>query len=427
MNREFDLRSRFPERPLLRVPDDLRDPGITKETLLRLPGASVVYADYPLILHDFPHLLRTQSRSQIQTETAVDWCSPESQALRDSIDQWLVENAALVSCSQASQTEVNTPISTSGSTEGYRPTGYGRAIVVQVEVKCSEFDESSALLLDVKGIGVPPDTKPTHKEHADGLEYLGVVFSDFVFQRLIDRVFAKNAPHYWTLPLYAIIDTGFDLLNGWHETGPAGLHVRRAHRRPLFGADLPVCGSIEEDIKFQIEILLRIYGMSSTAIGTSIQVRQRDGILDVSYNDERVEDLTSSELEWLVQESRIGTSRYQRFEGVNIQLAADIGCGSPPEAHVVDFGHFNFRQSFAYPILSLVRDRPLRWGGVLWPDNRSYVQPHAQFCRTRKHSSRVMLNEQCFALAFDFRKGHLNRDDIGNALGALVNDFSAAW
>ena len=412
---------------MLRIPGDLRDPGMTKETVLRLCGPSVAYADYALIIHDFPHLTPRLNSNPNQAKAKLDWSSPQGRDLRDSIDRWLLEHAAVVSCSQASQTEVNTRIFTSSSTEAFRPTGYGRAIIIPVVTTSPQSVKSGASLLDVKGIGVPPDTKPAHREHADGLEYLGVAFSDFVFQRLIDRVFARHAPHYWTLPLYAIIDTGFDLFGGWHGTAPAGLHVRRAHRRPLLGADLPVCGSKEEDIKFDIEMLLRAHGMSSTAIGTSIEVKKQNGQIEVFYNNELVEDLTASELEWLAQEARLETSQYERFEGVNIQLTADIGAGFRAEAHVVDFGHFNFRHSFTFPVLSLVRDRPLRWGGALWPDSPSFVQPSPQFCRSRKHSSRVELNEQCFGLALDFRSGCINRDELEGALGYIVQDFSADW
>jgi hypothetical protein len=60
--------------------------------------------------------------------------------------------------------------------------------------------------------------------------------------------------------------------------------------------------------------------------------------------------------------SRAGLDRNLTFDCVNIQTARI----EDPNAEVwlVDFGQYRIRTKFDLPVLSLVSDRPLRWGGA---------------------------------------------------------------
>jgi hypothetical protein len=60
-----------------------------------------------------------------------------------------------------------------------------------------------------------------------------------LFQSLIDEIFRRAAPWFWTVPVYGVVDLGFDARTRDGERVPAGLLVRRAHRRPPGAMDLP--------------------------------------------------------------------------------------------------------------------------------------------------------------------------------------------
>ncbi len=189
-----------------------------------MPTARVVFANYALIRHDFPALRGASTTA---------------------IDAWLVEHGAVISVGQA-------------------PPMYGRAVVMPVP----------GGLLDVKGAGVETGVTPTRNWHQNGLLMLGAGIGSAGFQDLIHNVFRDARSELWCVPEYAILDLGFDvrLMDGGTE--PACILLRRAHRRQRGGGDLPDAGSVEEQVKLEIELLLRQYGITSctswTAPGSAV-------------------------------------------------------------------------------------------------------------------------------------------------------------
>jgi hypothetical protein len=125
---------RIPPEPAVRTLAELDDPGVREDLVLRLPRARVVLADLEALLHDFSAL------------------GPADEGARARAERWLLEQAAVVTATQAAQTVVNSPIPVDGEPRRVlRPTFYGRSVVVPV----------SGGLLDVKGTGVFRDRVPS--------------------------------------------------------------------------------------------------------------------------------------------------------------------------------------------------------------------------------------------------------------------------
>lgn len=422
------LGSRFPNGPILRVIEELQDPGVKSEVALHVAGARVVIANYRLIQHDFPWLRTDVVAKKVHGRTHMS-ARERLLEVRRLIDDWLIEYAACVACRQAEQCLVNTPIRTDGTRiAAYRPSAYGRSLVIPVSIhhaRMGNIASQRAGLLDIKGAGVPPEKTPSHQEHSDGLDYLGIALSDFAMQRIMDEIFEQAYPSFWTVPTYAILDLGFDVLNGWRGTSPAGMHVRRAHRRPLYGMDLPATGSVTETVKIQIEMLLRNYGITSTNPGTSFDIAFTEDTVQLHYAGQAVAGLNASEIHILRGLRRFG-EEHIRIEGINMQLARDVG-REPSSGHVVDFGHIEVQQTFKYALASLVRDRTLRLGGIIWPDDPAFIQPDPELQLNLDEWDRRKLNDRCFALAEHFRAGAMSSADVVTQLDNLVRMAFSKW
>lgn len=420
-----------PAGPLLRSIGELHEPLVTQETALRLAGAKVVVADYALLQRDFPALATPALLEEFPELTALDPVA-RSHEIRAHIDAWLVRHAGVVSMQQTQPQDepANAPIPVSGErVRAHRPPRYGRALVVP----------APGGLLDVKGVGVQPGAKPSARLHQSGLMFLGEALGDLAFQRIIERALRHCGSSFWTLPLYAVLSLGFDVITGDGRRLPAGAQVRRAHRRPLFGADLPPRGSLEQRRKLEIELVLRHYGVSSCTSATTIH-RLHDGDRCCFTYGGLPIDIFSVE-EMLAMHHFIGP-RYSCFQGLNIQLTREVGEG-PVAAQIVDFGHFEAHERFEHPLVSLVLDRVLRWGGVLEPDDPHYVQPRpelalpcVQWGATNDAGEGPALpgvirpsnvDRLAFTLASRFAAHEVTGPEVERSLAALVDEASARW
>jgi hypothetical protein len=362
---------RFPHGPLLRAIDDLRPAEVRREQALRLAHARVVTAHYAVIQHDFP-ALREDSLLRLRPELARMRGPERTASIHQLIDQWLLRNAALISERQAEQSRVNTPIAHTGERVSvYRPPLYGRALVAQTDAPIPGTDVRVKGLLDLKGAGVAPHREPTHLHHSNGLLDLGDALTDLVFQEIIDAIFQRAAPGFWTVPVYAVLDLGFDIIRSDGQHIPAGMQVRRAHRRPLHG-DLPLPGTQAERVRLEIEMLLRSYGISSCIDGSALRLEEREGRLRVFHSRQELR-LTAEQLRAVRRMTRF-KSEPLYFDGINVQLAEGARA-RPSYAQVVDFGHYAARADFRHPVVNLVRGRLLRWGSVLWPDSPYFIHP----------------------------------------------------
>jgi hypothetical protein len=242
------------------------------------------------------------------------------------IDACLLDQAALISAEQAAQQITNAPISVTGDERpGWRPPHYGRSAVVQTT--------NGPGILDVKGVGMPRGKKPRRRPYETGLWEAYVALWEAQFQWVLDAIVERVAPDLWTLPIYAILDTGV-LTFPQHYDGfvPGAITARRAHRRPR-GNELPKPGSQQEFLKFEVEMLLRSYGITSTR-GTQLEIREENQHPDILYNGRPIEYLNLAQRNEMLR--RFGPPP-ARYDCLNIQLVENqfqLGI----RAELVDFG-----------------------------------------------------------------------------------------
>jgi hypothetical protein len=444
-----------PPGPLLRRVADLRTRNVRPERVCRLPHARVVFANYDWLQHDFPQLRDENLERSYNGLRGLNGADRRL-AVRRRIDEWLLKNVAFISEKQAGQTAVNTPVEVTGETAtAFRPPHYGRALVYSVaESREGAGDEPGAGvgLLDVKGAGVGPQAEPHFGPHADGLMKLYDAIREVTFQKLIHEVFRVEGVPYTTVPIYAVIDPGFDCKHHMHEGQllPAGLLVRRAHRRPVYRWGTKEPDSPAVPLELKIEFLLRRYGITSVSPATTIDIEERDGgtfikygFFNVSYDAravERVRRLTDFKGE------------PQQFDGVCLQFTREVEA-EPPRAQFLDLGGYFVRERFENPLVSLVARRILRMGEIIRPDDARFTQPEERLVssfkfggadgrgagRKFKATELAGVEADCAEpqmsdvrlltrnLAYEYREGRLDGAAVLATLDAYVEDVTSRW
>ncbi len=228
---------------------DLRNPirtlsGLirpTSEKAWRVKTARILLVDYELVRRDFPVMV-----GKSDTE----------------VDQWLLNNTAYVTEEQARQVVVNTQIEFVHGPDGQevtrrdvlRPELYNRACVFPVE----------GGLIDAKGTGAP---HPRQGSHGNGLATTGEVIREFIFQKMVQKIFKHARAPFETVACYGVIDLGFQVKHGDGSTSPAGIVIRQAHKR-LSTVEAQRRGHMntfmDRESSTKIERTLRYYGMTSS-------------------------------------------------------------------------------------------------------------------------------------------------------------------
>jgi hypothetical protein len=393
---------------------DLGDPGVRVEPVHRVEGARVVLANYALLQEDFPELRRLS---------------------RKTIDQWLIRNAAVVSEVQAAQSDVNSTIATNGTSTAYRPPLYGRALVVPVE--------GADGLLDLKGTGVAPGRKATPEAHSNGLLSLGEALANIAFRELIELIFRSAGTQFRTVPEYGVLDLGYDVRGLLGAPTPAAVQVRQAHCRPVGGVELPLAGSPEQQVKLEIELLLRHYGVTSTSPATSFVIDDGSGTVEITYAGKPIPPHPDDQIANFLRLAGYDGGK-MILEGVNVQLTRASGV-RPSRASVIDFGHYSVHERFEHTLVSLVRDRSMRWGGSVKPDAPHFVQPQPLLSASVEEWGTP---EKCdprfavpghpeliwpepfvagFELAHAFRDGSLDSKGVRAQLDAMTASLARRW
>ena len=359
--------------------------------MFRVP--EFVWADYQVLGHDFPVLARFP---------------------QERIDRWLVDNAAFVSKPQVEQAIVNSPIETDGiSRKALRPPNYGRAVIAEVP----------GGLLDLKGAGVRPGRIPSSAEHSNGLEHLGVAFGDLMLKFLIDGIFDRASPRHWSVPIYAILDLGFDLKDDLDMHPAAGLQVRRAHRRKRGGNTLPESGTLEQIMQFEIEMTIRNYGLTSATWANSVSLEIKNGGATARIRDTRLTDVSQEDV--ALFHRLVAGAQEARLERINIQLSRDEPGAS--SGHLLDFGHFNVRDHFDFPITSSVADRRHCIGPILRPDDEAFIQPDRVVCLDPAFWNRPNLNGYCSQLVGQTRYDTVGQQFLHSRLFKPVQEVFSRW
>jgi len=435
----------FASGPILSAIEDLDQSNVPSETVLRVAGARVVYANYTLLKHDFPQLQEAaleMEHPHLKTLQEAE----KQQAICQLIDEWLLQHTAYISQNQANQTLVNTPILVGEErVTAYRPPHYGRALVFSVEENNKGLLQGDGKglsiyenrLIDVKGTGVAPGVQPRNLLHKNGLYQLGYAFVELVIQHLLQRIFWHSKSNFDTLPIYGILDLGFDELSE-EKNHPAGMLIRRAHRRPKKSGGLFAYGSTGQLVQLEAERLLRRYGITSVNSITTIRVWQEDGDLKIRYGEQDIEFLNAKQKAEIIRVSHFKEGMGElKFDGVNLQHTREIGL-IPAMATLVDFQTYTVHEHFEYPILSLVSNKLLRWGGSIWPESERFVQPDpalqipyhliqasGDIWGYDRGETSKKINSLCFGLAEDFRSNRVDRKTVLETLQRYLNALTA--
>ena len=260
------------------------DTGSKVTHVKKIPGARVVVADYVLLKKDFPQLVGKSN---------------------DEIDTWLLSKTALLSETQLGQTAVNSEIVSEPAIQtAFRPHQYNRALVFKVD----------GGLIDGKGFGA---TKPLQQDHSNGLATLGEVLREYLYQKLVQKIFNFEGVSLTTVGSYAVLDWGFREKHADGSTSEAGAILRQAHRRYQSPSSL-----LDDRQTLEVELILRKYGITTA-----------------------------------------GAYRFKAIEQLNVQGTI--------EGEIIDFGGYLAVERFSKPSQAFL-------GGpaLISPDSKNFPQPN---------------------------------------------------
>jgi hypothetical protein len=373
------------------------------ERVFRLPRARVACANYHALVFDFPQIFGDAALKN-NPLPGCDRCARAGRLCRKMLNAWILNNAGFISEQQLLPNSVNGPINVDLQTyrTAYRPPQYGRAAIVSIDVPANKSgNDEGGKYLDLKGVGVAPGREPTRLHHSNGLEYLGNALADFFYGWVVDSIFAKNCPGYQVLPVYAVLDLGFDIFSNEHGPAPAGMHVRRAHARPY--PQLPLSGSAHEKMTIHIELLLRHFGLTSATYGTALTLSGHGEEAGLSTLGRRLALKTEADK----QKARhvidlIREGGFTELSMSNIQLTNEMDWDAK-SVQIFDFGHFSAARKFESPFANKIRDAALGVGRIIKPDDPLYVQPDRKVRIDPELCERESVNSYTFYAAEKFR------------------------
>lgn len=420
--------------------------GVKPEQVCRVKTARVFQADYDLIQAHFPDV-SSENLKKVYPELNDLPASLQANRIKEKIDDWLLYYTAFMSKQQTTQERVNTPIQiTKEEVRAWRPPKYGRALVFSMTKIRAQADYvhpiplAKETLLDVKGCGIAPGVEPTFATHSDGLLKLSDALLEYSNQKAINGIFKHSKSQFKTLPLYAIIDLGFNIKHKYGIRSRAALMIRQAHRRPHNPGGLPTYNSDEQHVQLEVELLLRRYGITSVNNITTLMVYEDKGKLKLEYGGHPVKFANEGQEKNIREVSRYKPEDGRKyFDGVNVQLTRDTS-RNPSRATLVDFGTYRVRSRFENTVLSLVSDRLMRWGGSIFPHFQNYPQPDKNISvpaevwgdegEFRGYKTRLRDSRQdtfCEGLELDYREGRLTKEEVMGRLEAFIQTATSKW
>lgn len=419
-----------PIPPLLDVNNYLQyEPNVLMEEMRLVSGATVVWADYEKIEKDYPFFSNYSRENK-----------------RQEIDSWLVYNCALISESQLKlgvNFRSSEKIDAEVKKNAYRPPGYGRAAIIQPQDHRTHELQSG--ILDLKGVGVAPDRVPENTFHQSGILHLPFAIQEITSQRIVERAFEKLGLDVCGVPVYALLDLGVSAsVPGWEgpplckKMMPCSILVRQGHVRPPNNCELPDFGCERQQLFIILELLLRKFGISTCTSSTRLKFSRLDGQISCNYGGREISGKLG-ELDKFVSLNKIDIP--SEFEAINIQATRDSSI-NPLRVRLVDFGHYLFREEFHKPILSIVKDRFLNWGGALSRTSERWVNPEPglaigvalknkivddqdliDWCGMNQNQMLYGTQRFGFELTKLMEKGSLNSNDVDKCIAKFVEDI----
>lgn len=335
--------------PLLRSIGAFAAQPLEQDVLLGVAGTRILWVDHAAIRRDLG--------------TGVDG---------GEIEQWLLRETSFVSRPQAAQSHVNGAIATTGRERiAHRPPRYCRAAIIE-----ARLSPRHRLLLDVKGCGIEPSDVPALPS-SNGLLTLSEAVHELVMERLTRTALEHAGSRAATVPIYAIVDLGFEArFHGRRRDERAVLLVRRAQTRPEFQWGRQDPGRAVARELMEIELTLRRYGITASSCGAIRFVVRRNGQAAIS-RDGRVIALPAERLTEICDRIRLRDGETV-INGVNVQVSEGI-FETPPRPAIFDFGRYRLQAAFS-DVLYAAWDRDFETlrGEFLPPFARRYVQPDAR-------------------------------------------------
>jgi hypothetical protein len=129
---------------------------------------------------------------------------------------------------------------------------------------------------------------------------------------------------------------------------------------------------------------------------------------------------------------------------INVQMAvADDETGV---RQIVDFGQYSARASFDRPVVSLVSNRPMAWGGVIFPSDDAFAQPDPSLVpaglsdrdllgveQVRSHRDEWsrrrnrLLQRVASKIAASFRRSEIDHDEVRARVTTTLETLTSAW
>lgn len=336
--------------PIIRGHQDLDEKLCVADDIAHIAGARVVWADWSALRRDF--------------------FMPD--VPRDAIEGWLLDSAAVMSMAQWSMPKLAPPLHRRlRSSVAWRPPRYGRSAVVTTHPHPG-LRPDSPRLLDVKGCGIGRGRSLNGARSENGLLLLPDALRELLTQKVIEHLSSTLLTvGIRCIPVYAVLWLGFDADIPERRHSPAACIVRAAHRRRAGNLDLPSRGSARQVAMLETEMALRTFGFTSASDDLAFRVEV--------YGEERTAFLGSRRLLPALEELLCRVLKDEGCPGaciidrVNVQMSRDFRL-TPLGIRLVDFGHYEFREIFDRPLLSLVNDRLLNWGGLLLPPKTDEAQ-----------------------------------------------------
>jgi hypothetical protein len=240
---------------------------------------------------------------------------------------------------------------------GYRPPRYGRAAIFELPIK---QEPERMGLVDIKGVGVGIGRTPRVGGTKTGVLFLHEALVEVINAAVLKRLFARDGVSLETVPFYAVVATGIAGKVAWAETPlPCATLVRKAVIRPQNNNELPLIGSIDEQIHHKIETYLLSRGLTTTGTISTLSIAREDGRWAARLNGEIVASMTEEIC--VAQLAKYGLVPPQIIHFANVQIGREAKL-QPLSACLIDLGHLRVVTGLCGHLATFVDDAILNWG-----------------------------------------------------------------